>query len=291
MGDYVLMYHRVCDRTPEIEPWFLRGTAVTPEAFAAHLDWLVEHDLPVVPLEEVVDVPSERTRIAITFDDGYRETLTVAAKALSARGMPATCFASAAPALDGEPLWFDAWYAVIATGPAHAARGLLASWKAPLSDEGDWIRGPTRRWLAELGTGERVERLAALVAVSGGVPPAYLDLADLRAMAAAGWTIGGHGARHPRLTEVDDAELENEIERSKELLRRIGVPATVFAYPDGGHDDHVIRAVGNAGFDLACTVTRGDVAAGVDRMQIPRLFCRGEDRAPHAALEGSDERT
>ncbi len=88
----VLVYHHVAEDTPP-------STSVTPAAFRAQLDYLVEHEFSVRPLAAILDAIAngqalpERT-VAITFDDAYRSVLTTAHTMLAERGWPYTVFVS-----------------------------------------------------------------------------------------------------------------------------------------------------------------------------------------------------
>ena len=89
----VLMYHRVIAddaRADEIEP----GMYVRAATFAAHLRWLGAH-FRFVPLREAQERPADpdgAPRVALTFDDGWRDNLTHAWPLLAAAGAPATVF-------------------------------------------------------------------------------------------------------------------------------------------------------------------------------------------------------
>lgn len=79
-------------------------------------------------------------------------------------------------------------------------------------------------------------------------------------LAGRGWEIGSHTCSHPRLTELRDAELEDELVRSKaECERHLGVACETIAYPFGDHDlrvaDFTRRAGYGAGAALASPVT------------------------------------
>lgn len=296
-NDWVLMYHRVCRREPATECWFERGTAVTPDAFALQLAWIAERYL-IVGLHELLAAPSRigRSRVALTFDDGYAEVAGVVATMCRSLGVVGTCFVPAAPVFTREPLWFDAWYACVAVGrelPAWRAR--IQAWGGPLADDlRGWAFGAPRRWLAALAADERRDRLRALAHLAGvaeGAVP-YVGLGDLRLLVSRGWAIGGHGAVHERLTDCDEHALGAELAASRSLLDDTGGDgAALFAYPDGAWDQRVVQRVAQAGFAAACTVEPGPVTAGVSRLQLPRLFCRGAGPIPHPALGARGELT
>jgi peptidoglycan/xylan/chitin deacetylase (PgdA/CDA1 family) len=74
-------------------------------------------------------------------------------------------------------------------------------------------------------------------------------------LAAAGWEIGSHTRRHPRLTELDDAELAAELlESRRDLERWLGSPCRAIAYPYGDNDERVARAAAVAGYAVGGTL-------------------------------------
>jgi peptidoglycan/xylan/chitin deacetylase (PgdA/CDA1 family) len=72
---------------------------------------------------------------------------------------------------------------------------------------------------------------------------------ELRALAAAGWEIGSHSGSHRRLTECSDADLTDELIRSKAACE-LHLPAqcTSVAYPYGAVDGRVAAAAADAGY-------------------------------------------
>lgn len=72
---------------------------------------------------------------------------------------------------------------------------------------------------------------------------------ELRALAAAGWEVGSHTCSHPRLTQLSDEQLRDELLGSREACERaLGVPCRTLAYPYGDVDRRVVRAAGEAGY-------------------------------------------
>jgi peptidoglycan/xylan/chitin deacetylase (PgdA/CDA1 family) len=84
------------------------------------------------------------------------------------------------------------------------------------------------------------------------VPMSWPELAEL---AEAGWEIGSHTRTHPRLTELEDEAMGDELRGSREECeRRLGRPCRSLAYPYGAHDRRVIEAARRAGYSAACTL-------------------------------------
>jgi peptidoglycan/xylan/chitin deacetylase (PgdA/CDA1 family) len=283
------MYHRVCERGPDTRCWFERGTAVTPAALERQLAWLSER-FAIVPLEEL-HAPAgagARPRIALTFDDGYADTLEIAAPICTRYGAVATCFACAGPARGGPALWFDAWYAIV-----HAGLGrrpwddvLLRRGVPVAADIAACVGGGVKQWLAALPASERDTLLRDLAAELGAVVPvAYLDLDGLRRLRRLGWRIGGHGVNHRHLSDCDEPTLVAELRESRRLLVDVDESGPrCFAYPNGAFSERVVRAVAAEGFDFACTVERAPWTEPKARLAIPRVFSRGDAQIPHPLL-------
>lgn len=82
---------------------------------------------------------------------------------------------------------------------------------------------------------------------------------NVEAMLAAGWELAAHTIHHLDLTELDAAQLREEVAGSRAILRReYGVPVDNFCYPSGAFDATVIAAVRAAGYVGATTEIPGE---------------------------------
>jgi len=86
----VLVYHTISS-PPDPLP---ADIDISPERFERQLRWLSRWRR-VVPLDETLRVPPKRRLAAITFDDGYRDNLTVALPLLERFQLPMTLFVAA----------------------------------------------------------------------------------------------------------------------------------------------------------------------------------------------------
>ena len=90
MSSTVIAYHAVgyCSATDDPH-----GLFVSPETFAQQMEYLARRRV-VVPLDAAIRGRSrtKKPAVAITFDDGYRNVLTVAAPILKSYGFEATVF-------------------------------------------------------------------------------------------------------------------------------------------------------------------------------------------------------
>jgi len=84
-----------------------------------------------------------------------------------------------------------------------------------------------------------------------------LSWAEARRLVETGWEIGSHTRTHPRLTQLGDDELADELAASRHRCEReVGRPCRSLAYPYGDHDARVVAAAAAAGYEWACTVPR-----------------------------------
>ena len=280
-GVLVLNYHRIGDPASS----FLdHGVfSATPEAFEAHVRHLARRT-QVIRLE---DLPAclargRGRRVAVTFDDGYRDNYEHALPVLRRYGVHATFFLTTG-FLDGPALaWWDE--------TAWIMRRATVDQVPPLDHlpEGLDLRGPDARERAIETIAETYKRLPAEQAEalmvrlrdrarapehSGPSPWMSWDMA--REIRDAGMGIGGHTVHHPVLANVDDARLASELGGCAERLRdELGVDMRMFAYPVGRPESYDARAVEQLralGVRIACAFHGGFARPGhADLLQVPR---------------------
>jgi len=86
----VLVYHSISSPPEPMEA----DADISPERFEQQLRWLSRWRR-VVPLAETLRVSPRRSLVSITFDDGYRDNLTVALPLLERFELPMTLFVTA----------------------------------------------------------------------------------------------------------------------------------------------------------------------------------------------------
>jgi peptidoglycan/xylan/chitin deacetylase (PgdA/CDA1 family) len=292
------MYHRVA--RPALDPWAL---AVAPETFESQLRAL-RSGFDVVPLAELR--PSlragrgSRPVVAITFDDGYLDNLTVARPLLEQYAVPATVFAVTGFVGRREGFWWDRLAnAVLGDGrlPTRLEIGgpppSLTFADSELADGGDAGRRARRRlhgrlwsWLADQPDSDKLRAIEALERWSGrgsaddpGGRPMTAD--ELRRLTASGlMDVGAHTVTHPRLSRLSRQAQEAEIQRSLADCRAIiGREPAAFSYPNGDYGPESVDIVREAGFALACDSRADLMWAGGDLHRIPRISVREESGA------------
>jgi len=119
-GAIILLYHSVPDAS--ISGWIDPANAMPPEHFEAQMCFLSRRRR-VISMNELVDSIAARARlepgtVVITFDDGYRDNLEVAAPILDRYRLPATLYL-ATRAMDEGRLWIDELYAMFCRRSRH----------------------------------------------------------------------------------------------------------------------------------------------------------------------------
>ena len=270
-GSVVLLYHRIDEETG----------AVSPANFAAQIDVLLSRYTPA-PLEAIACGDASPDAFAVTFDDGYAETMRSAMPVLTKAGVPATVFVSTDHVATQRSFWWDEVRRLLRHAGDRPVR---------LSIDGDtraWARAGAAEshvvsWLQPKAP-EVIDRgLAELRAWAGDEPAAPraerpLSLAELRELTTSSLIdVGAHTRTHANLRYVDPARLIEELSGSREDLEHwldIESPHGL-AYPFGipGADvDHETRcAARSAGFSYAVLNIPGKVTAKTDRYGLPRL--------------------
>jgi peptidoglycan/xylan/chitin deacetylase (PgdA/CDA1 family) len=294
----ILMYHRVANLP--VDPW---GLAVHPARFAAHLAVLRASHRPL-GMSEFVDRAKRGTlpsnAVAITFDDGYADTLRQARPRLAAAGIPATLFLATAfvgqrveywwdelarsvlersEAVDDEVMVAGETYRLRLAPAADAGRE-SAGWRAwdPPRTERQTLYYTLWERLRGLGAADREAAMTRLRAILRAPAPAPADLpmdaSEVGELAADPlFQIGGHTATHPVLPTLGSAERRRDILEGKQACERLTRRAPVgFAYPHGACDADSKAAVAECGFEWACTTESRPVAAAEpDWYALPRI--------------------
>jgi peptidoglycan/xylan/chitin deacetylase (PgdA/CDA1 family) len=281
----VLTYHRVA--TPTFDPFAL---ACAPEWFAGHVA-VLRRRAAIVPLAEMLE-PTGRGRrpeVAITFDDGYRDTLEVAVPILRAEDAPATVFVPTGYLGDVRGYWWDRVAAAIGASDVEAAAltDLVGAMPVPPEhsladpDTAVAVAGAVATRVRAEPPDERDDLVAAVEARLPERPGVrreahpVLDEAGVRALAATpGITIGGHTDRHPVLAGLAGAEQESEIVRGLDRLEGLtGRRPQLLAYPYGAagdYDDASCGAAASAGVRAAFVNHHRRFDGAGDRFRIPR---------------------
>ncbi len=107
---------------------------------------------------------------------------------------------------------------------------------------------------------------------------------ELRGLRDAGWEIASHTRSHPKLPELADADLHEELAESREVCtRELGATCRSLAYPYGAVDERVAKAAGEAGYRAGAALSPGPP----DPLRWPRIGVYSIDEAARFRLKVS----
>jgi peptidoglycan/xylan/chitin deacetylase (PgdA/CDA1 family) len=85
-----------------------------------------------------------------------------------------------------------------------------------------------------------------------------LSWENILEMAQNGISFGSHSRSHPRLTELSEEQLRNEIELSRsELQNELEEQIVTFAYPNGKYNQKIVSVLKDSGFLASCSSDSG----------------------------------
>lgn len=212
------------------------------DRFREQMTWLVDHLHPVTPdlvaAAAAGDAPLPDDAALVTFDDGQRSVLEVAAPILRSLGVPAVAFVVTDVLGTTDPYWWEVAHQLRACGGTTSV--------------GDHL-GPDAL-VAHLKTvpeGTRRAAMAELAATASApvAPRAHLDAADLRALRAHRIAIGNHTATHPLLDRCPSPQVVQEVVDAHDAITAAtGVAPDLFAYPNGNRDARAIGVLRELGY-------------------------------------------
>ena len=271
----VLLYHRVADVQD------VHNLAIALATFAEQIAWL-SRNCSVIPLEQLLHDAGglpERA-VAISFDDGYLDTLHCAAPVLEQEGLAATAFATTRWLEEPGEYWWDVLERALLcpeTPPRLAVDvgGASMSFSLTTSQERREAHDALHRSLvhASLETRDRlISEIASWAALQPDRLRRPLVADELRQLAAVpGLTIGAHSVNHLALpdqrAEVQQREL---VDCARDLERVLGTRVAAFAFPYGAVDRRSAEA-SRQYYRWSVTCDPAPVAGCFDTARVPRF--------------------
>jgi len=252
------MYHSVAD---DAEACFIEpGNRMAPETFERQMGFLAAHRRVVALSELVEDIARGITppagTVCITFDDGYRDNLTIAAPILAKYKLPATLFLATGLVERAENQWSDTLYSL-----SSDSRGLHAQ-------------------LIEARHEERLTALAGLAGLAGTkgserLPRLTMNWDEARELVRRypRFEIGGHTRDHIDLRRHGGEGARAEIAGcAEDIERELGVQPRHFSFPYARWSAETRGMVIGGGWRSA--VGMGEsvrIGARSDRFAMPRV--------------------
>lgn len=271
----VLTYHRVC-----AEGDLFPGTPAS--VFREQMAWVKEHCRVIDPddlLTGSAFVRSDRIPVLVTFDDGYRDYVTVAYPVLKELGIPAINFLSTDFIDSGAPYWWDELFTAVGTSKVGTVAPPWAGgrrFELDAAGRAEFLRACKRRLkeVPEDAKGAELSQLQDLLQVDpAAVPSARQTMTwdEVRATMDM-TTYGGHTHTHVIVSRVDESRLAHEVATcTARLAAETGVQPLTFAYPNGDMTAAARAALARAGYRLAFTMQEGFNTAATDPLALNRV--------------------
>ncbi len=110
----------------------------------------------------------------------------------------------------------------------------------------------------------------------------YMSWGQLKQLESWGGGVGCHTYSHPRLINLPEKSIEQEIMGPKHSMEEnLGHKVKYFAYPYGLYDDTVRAVAKRAGFRLMLTSDPGSVGTGIEFDRVPRQAVVGAEMSLH----------
>ena len=269
-------YHEDRIRVPNI---------VTPIVFEAQIQHLAS-TAHIITLQKYLDhieagKPLLNKSIVVTFDDGYKDNLTIAAPILRKYGVPATFFIATGYIGTDKMKWEDQLSCLIRRSKVEVVSLSLPSTDVSFNIASDKDKFKAIDTLVNIiGHLNQTERLQILEELRGqvkmkcgGQADIMMTWDDVRQLAdTPGFSIGSHTVTHQHLTRIPLDDVIFEVTSSKEQLEdEIGCPATLFSYPYGDFNHDVTTALQSAGYKSAGTIEYGQNNIHSDPFRLKRV--------------------
>jgi peptidoglycan/xylan/chitin deacetylase (PgdA/CDA1 family) len=241
----VLNYHRIGNSDDDLfDPGVFSATA---DQFNDQISYLKSHDL-LVTLDEALafiegaSKEKNRSRVFITFDDGYLDNYKIAYPILRSHGAQGVFFLTTSMVGSCNVPWWDHIAYLVKTA---RRRGFSLRYPADLAVDID-KNGLTKSLRAVLGLYKQPgnsdpERFIQELKeeTRGEEPPTtlrrFLNWDEAREMSGGGMAIGSHTHSHHVLSQLEPERQREELSKSRAILKeQLGVETDVLAYPVGG---------------------------------------------------------
>ncbi|ADY01293.1 polysaccharide deacetylase family protein [Vulcanisaeta moutnovskia 768-28] len=254
------MYH-------EIDRNIYYDIGVSKQYFEQQIKYLLRMKFRIMPLCEALELIKEgkglSNRIAVlSFDDGYRGVYEVALPIMKKYDVKGTVYISFGLVENKIPNW--------ATAIAYVMTKLrlpteIDTPQGTFRVNSDYERQRVTQIMINSIPRMKQDELSELVRalfdhIHDDLHRLYeetmLTPDQIKEFVEEGFEIGGHGYYHLGLPYLDDNDLAQEIELSKNFVNKYNRNCTMntFAYPFGLYDTRVINEVKHRGFSAAVTM-------------------------------------
>ncbi|MEH2516366.1 peptidoglycan/xylan/chitin deacetylase (PgdA/CDA1 family) [Bradyrhizobium sp. AZCC 1610] len=272
----IVMFHEIQrDCRSELKT----GTSV--ELFEHSLSWLKREGWAIVSLEECLERLARkdwsRRYAVLTFDDGYRDNVSVALPILERNNAPFMMYVPTTALTRTMQSWWLGLRELFRSREAITIDAMGVRFRCPnlrckevaLREVDQWVHQDYRRAAALTTTFEN-----AGISMSALNDRYFLDARALQSLARHPLaSIGGHTTSHQALVNLDAASARTELADNRNYLENlVQLPVRHLAYPYGAcglREEHLANEVG---YVSAVTTRHGQLSGDrIDRFALPRI--------------------
>ena len=233
----------------------------------------------VISLEQFVSRLEQKSafeaEVALTFDDGLRNNLTVAYPLLKRYNAPATFFICPGLVTDQLWLWNHEARARLKTLSKIQLAHFVSTVETTVNPECEAIIA----WMKTLPSRQRQEVQQTIRQITENFAPRpeqrqkydLMSWDELRLLDPKLVTIGSHTVNHPILSTLRSEELDFEVSQSRaQLESRLSRKVEFFCYPNGAQNAVVAAQVRKC-YRAAVTTEPAMVTPDTDPIRIPRI--------------------
>ncbi|HKE88351.1 MAG TPA: polysaccharide deacetylase family protein [Vicinamibacterales bacterium] len=286
-GRYVMAYHRVIPAAAAAADHVHSAMWIAPDTLAGQIQWMQSVG-DIVDLATLVnaDAPTTRALFALTFDDGWLDTYSVAFPILREAQVPATVFV-VSDALEHDRLFWteDVVTKTHQVASRGGADGVLAAlvdaWPASHPKPAVSLPGALcEHWveaLKRVPEGERCVRIQAyLRSIGASLEPlgGYVMTWDqAREMSRQGITFGSHTHTHAILEGLDEAAMTRELSVSRAVIaNHLQREVDLFCYPNARYAGAEGPVLARCGYKYGFIIDGRQVRAPIDPYYVPRFL-------------------
>jgi len=263
----VVTFHRVLpDALRKQYPY--EGICVTPEELDWFCQFFKEHYDEVGTFSDTFakwqeNADQEKSFLAITFDDAQWDNLHYAKPVLDKHQYKATFYIPTDSVDHKTLLWHDRLGYAVHQSNASQLTAIINSF----NEFGfqDSQTGDLKNNLVEFAKTLTVENRKSLLLkleklIQVNIPDwgRLMTWAEIRKLDQQGHEIGAHSVTHELLTSCNPEHLKHEVVFSKQRIEaELAKSIISFCYPNGNHNDNVVKAVSSAGYGNAVSTVWG----------------------------------
>ena len=282
-GAIVLMYHSVADASDSA--WIEPANHVPADVFQEQMTFLAQHRR-VISLRDLAGLlragrAPEHGTVVLTFDDGYLDSLTVAAPVLQSLNLPTSLFLPTGYVSREQNQWIDDIYAIF----TDRTQQVLASDNRdepsldltnPQTADAAYQSACHKALEASLSQRTRlIDELREQLKPAGKPPRLTMNWDEARSLQRdyPCISLGSHSVDHLDLSSASADDARTELQDSREdIARETGAPPNEVSFPYGRSSQTLQTLAAELGYKAACGQDCDPlVLRSSDPMALPRI--------------------